>query len=541
MPNALYYGDNLEVLRKHVTAESVDLIYLDPPFNSNQDYNVLFKEQSGDPAHAQMQAFTDTWVWSEKLFSDFCDTCPNQLLVDLMQGFVKTLGRNDVTAYLVMMAPRLVELHTVLKSTGSLYLHCDPAASHALKLVMDCIFGPMQFGTEIIWKRTNARSTAENWPHLHDTILYYKKSAKFHFQATKILADKAKMPHTLITGSDGLKYQTFELTGPGLTKKGESGKAWRGFDPAAFGRHWANNHAQMEEWAAEGLIHFPKNGGFPRRRDDKPYSHDDRFVTVGDVWTDIDRLNQTAKERLGYPTQKPVALLERILAASSKKGDVVLDPFCGCGTAVVAAQKLRRKWIGIDITHLAIALIKYRLADSFRLKEHKDYDVIGEPTTAEGAQALALQDRDEFQKWAVGLIPRAFPFQTKKGADSGIDGILRFRDDPRADAKRCVIQVKSGKLTLSAVRDFAHVIDRENATLGFFITLEPPSKPMQLAADALGFYTTPLGNRKIARFQIRTVEHLLGGVSFDIPQTAEFTGVKTAENIEPGDEQIGLL
>lgn len=279
------------------------------------------------------------------------------------------------------------------------------------------------------------------------------------------------------------------------------------------------------------------SGGIPRY---KRYLDMNPGNPIQDMVTDIPPLSAHAKERLGYPTQKPLALLERIVQASSREGEVVLDPFCGCGTAIIAAQKLKRQWIGIDITHLAIALIKYRLSDMFGLQEKRDYRVIGEPTTEEDARALAQQDRSEFQKWAIGLIPRARPFQEKKGADSGIDGILYFTDDPHAPPKRVVIQVKSGRVGVRDIRDFRGVLEREKATLAFFLTLEPPTREMRQEAEQVGFYVSPLGNRKIARFQIRTVQDLLSGKGFDLPITAHLEGIKQAQFQAPSGEQREL-
>lgn len=570
--NTLYYGDNLPILRNHIADESIDLTYLDPPFNSNQDYNVLFKEQSGEPAQAQVKAFTDTWKWSEKAYVEFCETSPNQMLIDLIQGFVKTLGRNDVTAYLIMMAPRLVELHRVLKPTGSLYLHCDPTASHYLKLVLDTIFGPTNFLNEIIWRRTGSHNSSKRFGPIHDTLLFYAKSDDYFFQPNYRPYLKGHVDSYFKQSDEKGRYWTNTITGAGV-RHGDSGKEWRGYNPTRAGRHWAIPSKLIDELAIDPtlpllkkldalaearMIAFPPltSGALPTYRQ---YLHLSPGMPLQDLWTyqphtrgvlynskeAIDEdvrwlVAQGDMERMGYATQKPIGLLSRIINSSTKKGEIVLDPFCGCGTAVVAAEKLKRKWIGIDITHLAIALIKYRLSDSFRLKEKRDYAIIGEPTTEKEAEALALQDRDEFQKWAVGLIPRAFPFQNKKGADTGIDGILRFRDD-KSEPKKNVVQVKSGKLTLSSIRDFAHVIDREKATLGLFVALQKPTKPMQVEAGKMGFYTTPLGNRKIPRFQIRTIEQLLGGTPFDIPQTAEVSGVRTAAEIADDDNQIDLL
>ncbi|MBI3948364.1 MAG: restriction endonuclease [Armatimonadetes bacterium] len=537
--NTLYYGDNLEILRKHIADDSVDLIYLDPPFNSNRDYNVLFKEQSGEPAQAQMKAFTDTWKWSEAAYADFRETCPRDQLVKLVQGFVDTLGRNDVTAYLVMMAPRLVELRRVLKPTGSLYLHCDPTASHYLKLVLDAVFGPKGFLGEIIWRRTTSHVSARRWPRLHDVILSYASDpSAAHFAAPKADLDEGWVEREYRYQDEHGRYMVDNLTGAGTTA-GPSGQPWRGIDPASIGsgRHWRYVPETLDRLDAEGRIHWPAKGQYPKL---KVYAGETGGKPIGDLWMDIS-LGRTARERLGYPTQKPLALLERIISASSYPGNVVLDPFCGCGTAVIAAQKLGRQWLGIDVTALAVALIKSRLADSFDVKEKKDYAVVGEPTSEADARALALKDRDEFQKWAVGLVPRAFPFQEKKGADTGVDGVLRFKDDAR-DPKRCVIQVKSGHVGHAQARDFRGVIEREGATLGLFITLEPPTTPMLREADSLGFYVTPLGNHRIPRFQFRTIAQLLAGEGFLIPSAALLLGVKQAQAVkgDSGQQEMDL-
>ncbi len=261
--NVLYYGDNLEVLRDHVPDESVDLIYLDPPFNSNRSYNVLFKEAGKGESPAQIEAFEDTWHPGESANRAFEEVAIRGTddTARLLKAMVDALGHNDVTAYLSMMAVRLIELHRVLKPTGSIYLHCDPTASHYLKVLMDSIFDPKNFRNEITWKRTNARSTDGRWPRVHDVLFYYTKSESCVFNPLLVSADKKKLPHTLITGGDGLMYQTYELTGPGATKDGESGRPWHGFDPAAMGRHWANNVATLEDWNSRGLIHWPKNNG----------------------------------------------------------------------------------------------------------------------------------------------------------------------------------------------------------------------------------------------------------------------------------------
>lgn len=526
--NVLYYGDNLNVLRQHIAAESVDLVYLDPPFNSNATYNALFAEQDGTRSAAQIEAFTDTWRWDQAAVYDFETTVEKDgPVADALIAMRKFLGDSNMLAYLSMMAPRLVELRRVLKPTGSLYLHCDPTASHYLKLLLDAVFGPENFQSEVAWQRTNARSTTGRWPRLHDVILFYSKGVRPYFQTTTVEADARKMPHTLITAADGLKYQTYELTAPGQTVRGESGQAWRGYDPTSMGRHWATTHANMDKLNAKGLIHWAARGGFPRRRAEQPFD-DHREVTVGDVWTDIDRLNQAAKERLGYPTQKPLALLERIILASSQPGDVVLDPFCGCGTAVDAAQRLGRRWIGIDITHLAINLIKVRLRNAYG--PDIKFDVIGEPTDIAGAQQLAQDDPYQFQWWALGQVG-ARPVEQKKGADKGIDGRLFFHEQQGGETKQVILSVKSGHVQRSYVMELRGVVERENAAIGVLLSMEAPTRPMREEAASAGLYEGAWGQR-YPRLQLLTVDELLKGKRIEMPDIhlgADITHKKAPE------------
>jgi hypothetical protein len=339
---------------------------------------------------------------------------------------------------------------------------------------------------------------------VHDVILMYSRSEAMKFNPLDVPADKAKMPHTLIT-RNGKKFQTYELTGAGVSG-GESGQPWRGFDPTKMGRHWAQIHATMDAWDAADQIHWAANNGWPRRIDTEPFDEATRRVAVTDVWTDIDRINQAARERLRYPTQKPVALLERIIAASSDPDDVVLDPFCGCGTAVDAAQRLGRRWIGIDITTVAIEVIKDRLRDQFSTV---DYVVRGEPTTVEEAVALADLDKHEFQRWALERVGVTKP--VKKGADRGIDGeIVGVLDDD--SSWRCIISVKGGGVNVSHVRDLRGTIAREGADIGVLISLKRVTRPMEREAADAGFISS--GH---ARIQIVTVEQLLDGKQLDLP------------------------
>lgn len=512
MPNnLLYYGDNLDVLRRHVKDESVDLVYLDPPFNSNANYNVLFAAKDGAQAAAQIQAFEDTWRWDQTAARHFAETVEaGGKVADALLAFERFLGSSDMLAYLSMMAPRLIELRRALKPTGSLYLHCDPTASHYLKMLMDAVFGAERFQNEIIWKRTSAHSSAKRFGPVHDVILFYSRSDDMTWVGGYQAYDAAYIRQRFARGEER-PWKDADITGSGI-RHGETGETWRGFDVTAKGRHWAYPPSELDRMDAEGRIYWPKKkGGWPRM---KTYLDEMDGVPLQDVWTDIFPINSQAQERLGYPTQKPVALLERIVAASSNPGDVVLDPFCGCGTTIEAAQKSGRSWIGIDVTHLAISLIKVRLRDSFG--DLARYQIIGEPTTAEDAAELAESDKYQFQWWALGLVG-ARPTEQKKGADKGIDGRLYFHDGGKA-TRQIIFSVKGGKLKATDVRDLRGVMDREKAEIGVLLTFDPPTQPMRAEAASAGFYTSPWG--KHARLQLLTVAELLAGATVDYPRTA---------------------
>jgi DNA modification methylase len=514
----LYYGDNLDILRRYIQDESVDLVYLDPPFNSNRDYNVIFKDESGRKSDAQLLAFEDTWHWgpdAESQYAYLTQTARNQGRVPstvstIVAALRSGIGENQMMAYLVEVAVRLVELHRVLEPTGSLYLHCDPTASHYLKVLLDAIFGPVAFRNEIVWQRHNARSVVQRiWPRLHDVLLWYGKTgdpAAWH--ATEVRSGALSEPHDIVTWSDGRRYRTKDLTGQG-TRNGESGQPWRGVDPTPKGRHWRMLHAALDGLDAQERIYWQKQG-FPRERTTEPYEPGERLALVGDVWGDIDSINSGATERLGYPTQKPVALLERIIEASSDPGDIVLDPFCGCGTALVAAQKLGRR-IGIDVTYLSITVMRARLKDSFGLA---DVEVVGQPTEVEGARAMlvgtGLEGQYQFQWWALDLIgAQPMGGAQKKGADRGIDGVISFSTGPRGEVGRALVSVKSGGVNSSQVRDLKGVLDREKAEIGLFVTLEEPSAPMHLEATTAGVYHSDLSGRDYPRIQILTIRELL--------------------------------
>ena len=535
MSNALYYGDNLDVLRESIATESVDLVYLDPPFNSQATYNVLFHSPAGGGSQAQIEAFGDTWHWGQEAESAFDGVMRsgNTDAADLLRAMRSFLGENDMMAYLAMMAVRLLELRRVLKPTGSIYLHCDTTASHYLKLVLDGIFGREVFRNEIIWARHNARSVKQTiWPRLHDVLLHYGRGEETIFTPALTASGAGMDPHDLVRGPDGQRYRTRDLTGAG-TRTGETGQSWRGVNPTAKGRHWRILHAALDRIEAEGRIH-PQSGGMPRERDATPYVPEDRMAVIGDIWADIPSINSGATERLGYPTQKPVALLERIVTANSNLGGMVLDPFCGCGTTIHAAQKLGRRWIGIDVTHLAISLIERRLKDAF---PGIAFEVHGTPTDLDGARDLARRDKYQFQWWAVSLIDAQPYGGKKKGADGGIDGLIYFRSDPKT-TERAIVSVKGGGVSVPMVRDLKGVLDREKAPIGVFLTLEMPTRPMEREAASAGFYT--LGDRQYPRLQIITVEQALNGMKPAIPLVDTGAAFKRAAR-ERTDQQGKLI
>jgi len=469
--NILYYGDNLDILRRYVKDESVDLIYLDPPFNSNQNYNVLFSEQNGTRSGAQIKAFEDTWRWDRHAAMAYEEIVEKGGIVSqVMQAFRRFLGESDVMAYLTMMAPRLTELRRVLKSTGSIYLHCDPTASHYLKMLMDAIFGARNFRNEIVWHYTGWNKILSfNFERRHDILLFYSK--------------------------DKNRFNGFSIP-------------WESEEEYIKVRKQKLRHDEM------GKPYVLSDAGKGRRI--RRYIEDAMKVgsPVDDVW-EIDRLTSSSKERLGYPTQKPEALLERVILSSSNEGDLVLDPFCGCGTTIVVSQRLGRRWIGIDITYLAVALMKNRLLDRFG--NDLPYDVIGEPVDIHDARALATQDPYQFQWWALGLVG-ARPSDPKKGSDKGIDGRLYFHDEKniKAKTKQIVFSVKSGHVSVSHVRDLRGVLERENAQIGVLISMNPPTKPMIHEATKAGFYHSPWGG-KHPRIQILTIDKLLRGEKIDCP------------------------
>ena len=488
----LFFGDNLEILREKILDETFDLIYLDPPFNSNRSYNVLFKEGLVE-SQAQIQAFEDSWHWTPETHHTFEElvgvkppkTKINEKIINLMLAMEKLVGHNDMLAYLTMMTVRLIELHRVLKNTGSIYLHCDPTASHYLKIVLDVVFGKQNFRNEIVWAYTGPSGAKKDFPRKHDIIFRYTKTDDYFFNP-----DAVKIPYS----EAFLKRRAYSEGEAGIFKK--------------KGEH-------KEEEFLEGKI-------------------------PPDWWDDIPSGGQvSSKERLGYPTQKPEKLLERIIKASSNEGDLVLDPFCGCGTTVSVAERLNRQWVGIDITMLAINLIKKRLNDQFK-GSGKLLNIFldGIPKDLTGARALAHKNRFEFEYWALDLV-NATPSQSKtkenmKGADKGIDGIITIVLDVKSGKEeygKMLVQVKSGGVQRNDIATLKGDIERERATGGLFITLEEPTKPMKEETVVAGTYKVNYSQKEFPKIQIMTIKELLVGRQPDIPNWSK-PYYKEAKKIE---------
>jgi DNA modification methylase len=509
--NELHFGDNLDVLRA-LPAESVDLIYLDPPFNSNADYNVIYGTKRGGPSQAQSHAFDDTWTWGKDAQRALEETAERNLEVgSLLDSFQKVFPRTNMMAYLAMMAVRLLEMRRVLKATGSLYLHCDPTASHYLKTLLDAVFGPQRFVNEIIWLRANAHNfkTRSCWPRQHDTLLLYSRSETYTLNPDYQPYGPAQLKRyrpdengRMCTGQDLTvslvrRFRQFE---------------WRGVKPPPH-RSWGASLEQLEEWYAEGRILLKKDGA-PRLDGLKVYLDEMPGKQVGTVWSDIERISNTADERLRYPTQKPLSLLARIIKSSSKEGDVILDPFCGCGTAIEAAETLKRKWIGIDITYLATHVIEGRLAKAFGPKIKETYKLFGRPEDAHDAEILAARDWLEFQKWAVmmlGGLPKDRP-----GPDGGIDGIIRYHRVGIEQPNRAVISVKGGlNVGVDAIHKLKSVVEREKAELGILVCIDEPTLAMKKEATTAGEVGPP--SRRVSKIQIVTVKQLFDRQPLDLP------------------------
>jgi site-specific DNA-methyltransferase (adenine-specific) len=579
----LYYGDNFDILKRYLKDESVDLVYLDPPFNSAQNYNAFFHEKDGTDAASQIRAFEDTWHWDieTKKAYDAVTGQPGKVS-DVMQAFYTFLGGNDMMAYLTMMSSRLVELRRVLKPTGSLYLHCDPTASHYLKLLLDAVMGAENYRNEISWKRSQPKShTTINFSNCRDIILRYTKTqdAVFNKVFGKHDPDYIEKFYRF-KDPDGRRYRLGDITNPNKNRPNLT------YEFLGVKRVWRWTKDRMQKAYEQGLIYQSKPGSVPQ---EKRYLDEMEGQPLSDDWADIEHLHGANAEALGYPTQKPVALLERIILASTNPGGLVLDPFCGCGTTIDAAEKNGRDWIGIDVTQLAISLIKNRLQDTYghRLKfmtgataspspprsggegrgevaqiksphpasghplpamrgEGEKISVvriIGEPTTPNEAATLAEDDKYQFQWWALGLVG-ARPVEQKKGADHGIDGKILFRDDPKAaKPEQIIIQVKGGKTGVKDVRDLRGVLDREKAAIGILISLQPATGPMETEAASAGFYEHKTNRQKFPRLQLRTVKELMEGKGIERPSTVAATDEtfkKAPESKKKHGEQSAL-
>jgi len=566
--NLLYYGDNLDILRRYVKDETVDLVYLDPPFNSNTNYNVLFAEKDGSKAASQIQAFSDTWTWSQESEVVFAEiVMAGGRTADSLQAFRIFLGECDMLAYLVMMAPRLVELRRVMKTTASIYLHCDPASGHYLKMLMDAIFGPENFRNEIVWKRTSSKSLmTRRLPSNHDIILSYQVSPDAFWNADAMFSayDLANLDEKTAgkyghRDKDGRLYQLDNLCNPNSDRPNLT------YEFLGVTKVWRWTKERMQKAYEDGLVVQPSPGAVPRF---KRYLDEQKGKPLDDVWTDIPPLNSQAAERLGYPTQKPVALLERIIRSSCPEGGVVLDPFCGCGTTIATAQALGRPWIGIDITHLAITLIKQRLKDSFGIEQavrttpsgkgetakvgeaaveygeatKRPFHVVGEPTSEPDAAALAASDPYQFQWWALGLVG-ARPVEQKKGADKGIDGRIVFQGEKPGSFESVILSVKAGKTGSAHVRDLKGVLDREKAAIGVLITMQEATSPMKTEAATAGFYESTLWGRKYPKVQLFTVAELLAGKKVEMPPIRQVgaTFKKAPKATEKQGDQQKLL
>ncbi len=539
--NTLFYGDNLDILRQRIYTESIDLIYLDPPFNSSRNYNVLFKDEKGVDSESQITAFEDTWHWNQKTEDAYLHlvTISSDNVSKVISSMRDLIGENPMMAYLVMMTIRLVEMHRVLKPTGSLYLHCDSTAGHYLKIILDAIFGPKNFRNEIVWKRFNFHADANRFGKITDRILFYTRSEAFTFNRLRVpFSDEYQASKFTHVDENGRRFRLDNLNPPG----------GRGpiYEFHGVTKPWRFTEENMLQLEAEGRIYTKS-----RTAQLKRYLDELEGQAVTELWSDIPPINPMSNERLGYPTQKPLALLERIIEASSNPGDVILDSFCGCGTAIAAAQKLGRKWIGIDITILSITLQQYRLEAMF---PGIKFVVDGLPSDMAAATHLAKKARYQFQWWALSLI-RARPFggqegslEGKKGSDKGIDGVIPFIDDSTNKPKRVIVQVKSGKVSSRDIRDLRGTIEREDAAIGVFITLESPSKDMTIEAVSSGYYNSPWTNVNYPRIQIRTIEELLNeiktGKVAKVDMPAQVGTFKQAERVQQSDAsqpELGLF
>lgn len=558
--NKLFYGDNLDVLRRKIESGSVDLCYIDPPFNSKRNYFQIYNNQGGED-RAQAQAFVDTWEWGDeardgleyilhidRLHGNAGSTQWTEQTVELIRGLEKVLGRGSLLAYLVHMTLRIVEIHRVLKPTGSFYLHCDPTASHYLKLILDAAFCGQggDYINEIIWKRSSAhgdgKQGAKHFGRISDTILFYVKDSKSYFfnPAYEPYSEEAlARDYRYVEEKTGRRYRLAPLDGPGGAAKGNPF-----YEVLGVSGYWRFKKEKMDLLIEQGRIVRSKTG---KSVSQIMYLDEAKGRPVDNIWTDISKIAPMSKERLGYPTQKPELLLERIIKASTDDDGVILDAYCGCGTTVAVAQRLNRKWIGIDITYQSIALILKRFQDTYKEKwPEVEANILldGVPKDIESAMALANRKDDktrkEFEKWAVLTFSKnQARINEKKGADGGIDGIAYFLIDNDTNGK-AIFQVKSR----SGVRDDLAKLNsdrlREKAEFGFLICTSLPTKAMLGEIQAAGKYKHPLLNREDDRLQVITVAELFQGKRLDLPM-ARTDAVKSAATRGDADKQGTLI
>ena len=545
-PNQLYYGDCLTIM-EGMRSGSVDLIYLDPPFNSNREYNAIYKDETGRPLPDQIEAFCDLWTLDEE----------RERAIKTMPVLMREAGIEDevaqfwklwmnalrntqprLLAYLSYMVERLLQMKSILKPTGSVYLHCDPTASHYIKIMMDGIFGHKNFRNEIIWRRTGAHGRAKKWGPIHDCILFYTKSGKYTWNRIYEEYDQSYIDNFYKFSDERGQHRLVTLDGPGI-RHGSSGQPWRGVNPTNKGRHWEippdralpNNFKFPEGYSdmscqerldvldGAGLIYWPPKGKVPQH---KRYLANSEGNPIQDIINDIRPIGSQASERLGYVTQKPIALLERIIQSSSNEGDVVLDPFCGCATTMEAAQSLGRKWIGIDIAIHAIKRVaRVRLQERLGLVEGKDFVIDGVPRNIEGAKDLWERDKYHFQKWAVEEVDGFVT--TKRTADGGIDGRLYFSIPNERDLQSMAIEVKGGKnVNITALRALKGVLDNDSALIAGLIIMEPLGavKERNFRQFMAGAGDLEVSGINYPRMQILTISDILEGTRFHTPSVA---------------------
>jgi site-specific DNA-methyltransferase (adenine-specific) len=540
--NQLYYGDNLDVLRRKIRTETVDLCYIDPPFNSKRTYNQIYNNV-GMEDRAQAQAFIDTWVWDELAITGHSEIIDNAAgrfqprLVELIKGLENVLGRGSLLAYLVSMSLRITEVHRVLKPSGCFYLHCDPTSGHYLKLILDAVFCTQggDFLNEIIWRRTRAHNDRKlkKFGAIHDTIFFYSKSADWPFKIQFSKRDKsAPKTHDIYRHTDGKLYRKGDCRAPG--NRGPLYK-WNGH---TF--NWRFSPEEKDRLIAEDRIVYTKKG-MPRVL--RPLDPE-KGSPLQDIWTDIDPPNSGSEEALGYQTQKPESLLERIIEASTKEGDTILDAYCGCGTTVAVAQRMNRKWIGVDITYQSVSLVLRRLEDSYGEAALEMIVTDGIPKDMKSAVALAHKDDDrlrkEFEKWAVLTYTKnRAVINEKKGADAGVDGRAYFKVGKKDNAK-IIFQVKSGNVGRGDVAKLRGDMGRENAALAILITLEKPSRPMIDEAKAAGKFRFEEMGRDYDAISIVPVADIVeSGKQLEIPMSLEV--LKAAQRAEAAQQMDWIL